>query len=123
VTADVVRNYQTQRGYSLSPDVGRCGVTPSKGLACHTWRDVLLAHSLLRAGVGTVDLMLGQTNNLDANPEVAMALTEASHATHRALVKIGEAMEMLADLSEEHLRQRQMSEDSRAEALNRLEAS
>ena len=97
-------------------------MTINEDLVVRTRRDVLRADALLRAGVATVDRVLGQSNNSDANPEVAMALTETSHATHRALVKLTEIREMLAEFSEEHLSQRQMS-DMRAEALSRLEAS
>jgi hypothetical protein len=98
-------------------------VTTSEDLAGRTWQDVLRAHALLRAGVATVDRVLGHSDNSDADPQVAMALTETSHATHRALVKLSEVREMLADISEDRPSQRPMSEDLRAEALSRLEAS
>jgi hypothetical protein len=88
-----------------------------------TWGDLFRARALLRAGLATVDRVLGHSNNSDADPQVMMALTETSQATHRALVKLTEIGEMLADLSREHPSQRPMSEDLRAEALSRLEAS
>ena len=52
------------------------------------WRNVLLAHDLLRTGVAAVDRVLGDSNGSDADPQVWMALTEASQATYRALVKL-----------------------------------
>ena len=74
------------------------------------WRNVLLAHDLLRTGVAAVDRVLGDSNGSDADPQVWMALTEASQATYRALVKLSEARQILADRSAELPRQKPLSE-------------
>jgi hypothetical protein len=82
------------------------GMTASEGLADRTWWDLLRAHTLLRAGVATIDRVLGGSNKSNTDPQVTMELTETSHATYRALVKLTEVREMLVDLSAEHPRQR-----------------
>jgi hypothetical protein len=108
---------------SSPPDLGGCGVTTNEPVAGRERRDVLRAHALLRAGVATVDRVLGHLNNCDADPQVKMALTETSQASHRALVMLTEVREILADLSGDHPSQTPMSEDLRAEALSRLTAN
>jgi hypothetical protein len=118
----IAMRYPGQSPPASLPDVERRDVSTSEDLAGRTWQDVLLAHDLLRAGVATVDRVLGNSDNSDADSEVAMALTETSYATHRALVKLAEAREMLVDLSEDHPSQRPMSDDLGAESLSRLEA-
>jgi hypothetical protein len=104
----------------LGNGVGRRGMATCEDLVGSTSRDVYRAHAFLSAGVAIVDRVLGYVTNTDADAQVTMALTETSHATHRALVKLAEVTEMLADLSDDHPGQRVMPEDVRAVALRRL---
>jgi hypothetical protein len=94
-----------------------------EGIPGCTSRDVLRARALLSAGVATVDRVLGLSDNSDADPEVTMALTETSQATHRALVKLKEVTEMLAEVCEDDPSHRQIYQHLTAHALHRLEAS
>lgn len=105
-----------------SQDVARHLVTTSEHLAGRMWRDVLRAQHLLRAGVAEVDRVLDHSNGSDADPLVWIALTEASQAAYRALVKLTEVRDTLADPPAEHASQRPMSEEITAEALRRREA-
>lgn len=86
------------------------------------WWDVLRAHDLLRAGVAEVDRVIDHSNESDADPQVWIALTETSQATYRALVKLTEVREMLADLRAEPPSQRPTSEEITAEDHRRREA-
>jgi hypothetical protein len=104
----------------LPSNVGGSGVTTSEHLSGRPWREVLRAYALLSAAVTAVDRVLGYSNNSDADPQIRMALTETSHATHRALVKLAEVRETLANFSQDNPSQETTSENSAHSGCGRL---
>lgn len=54
--------------------------------------DLVRARAFLRAGVGTIDRLLGNGLRVGAYGELESALIETSHAAHRALTALDEPM-------------------------------
>ena len=71
-------------------------MTTPRDVAGHGWPEVIRALAHRRVGAATVDGLLSGSGLTAASPQLTMALTESSHATHHALVRLAEARELLA---------------------------
>ena len=78
------------------PEMGVDTVTTPRDVASHGWPELIRALAHLRAGVAAIDRMLSGSGLSAPHLQLTMVLTESSHATHHALVRLGEASELLA---------------------------